>query len=68
MLVGNNNLIVYTNSATDPYTDGNPSLLLSQNQSNLDAVIGKLLITILDMFLGRAVADWRELEWCVSAD
>jgi hypothetical protein len=40
VLVGNNNLIVYTNSATDPYTDGNPSALLSQNQSNLDAVIG----------------------------
>jgi hypothetical protein len=40
VLVGNNNLLVYTNSATDPYTDGNPSALLSQNQSNLDAIIG----------------------------
>src|SRR4051812_1121614 len=36
LLVDNNNLIVYTNSATDPYTDNSPSLLLSQNQSNLD--------------------------------
>jgi hypothetical protein len=40
VLVASNNLIIYTNSATDPYTDGNPMMLLSQNQSNLDAVIG----------------------------
>jgi hypothetical protein len=40
ILVGNNNLLIYTNSATDPYTDNSPSLLLSQNQSNLDYVIG----------------------------
>jgi hypothetical protein len=40
VLVGNNNLIVYTNSGTDPYSDSNPSLLLSQNQANLDSVIG----------------------------
>jgi uncharacterized repeat protein (TIGR01451 family) len=40
VLVANNNLLVYTNTATDPYTDNNPSLLLSQNQSNLDFVIG----------------------------
>ncbi len=39
-LVANNNLIIYTNSATDPYTNGSPSALLSQNQANLDAVIG----------------------------
>lgn len=40
MLVAKNNLIVYTNSTTDPYTANNPGLLLSQNQSNLDYVIG----------------------------
>ena len=39
-LVVNNNLIVYTNSVTDPYTNSNPSALLSENQANLDAVIG----------------------------
>ena len=39
-LVANENLIIYTNSATDPYTDSSPSTLLSQNQSNLDSVIG----------------------------
>lgn len=39
-LVANNHLLIYTNSATDPYTNGSDSLLLSQNQSNLDAAIG----------------------------
>jgi hypothetical protein len=39
-LIANNNLIVYTNAATDPYTNNNGSTLLTQNQSNLDNVIG----------------------------
>ena len=39
-LVANNSLVVYTNAGTDPYTNNNPSLLLSQNQTNLDNVIG----------------------------
>ncbi|MBC7912239.1 MAG: carboxypeptidase regulatory-like domain-containing protein [Pyrinomonadaceae bacterium] len=39
-LVSNNNLIVYTNPSTDPYSNTNPTLLLTQNQANLDAVIG----------------------------
>jgi len=40
VLVANNNLIVYTNGGTDPYTNSNGSTMLSQNQTNLDAVIG----------------------------
>ncbi|MHA2030351.1 MAG: reprolysin-like metallopeptidase [Candidatus Kariarchaeaceae archaeon] len=39
-LVTNNNLIVYTNQGTDPYTNNNGFTMLSQNQANLDAVIG----------------------------
>ncbi len=39
-LVANNNLIIYTNPATDPYTGNNNSTMLSENQSNLDSVIG----------------------------
>src|SRR5207248_5133065 len=40
VLVANNNLLVYTDVNTEPYTNNSPSLLLSQNQANIDAVIG----------------------------
>jgi hypothetical protein len=40
ILVANNNLIVYTNPATDPYTNGDPGLMIGENQTNTDAVIG----------------------------
>ncbi len=40
VLVANNSLLIYTNAATDPYTANNCSLLLSENQANLDKVIG----------------------------
>jgi hypothetical protein len=39
-LVANNSSLVYTNPSTDPYSNGTPSSLLSQNQTNLDSVIG----------------------------
>lgn len=39
-LIPNNDLIIYTNSSTDPYTNFNGSTMLGENQSNLDAVIG----------------------------
>ena len=40
ILVSNNNTIVYTNAATDPYTNGDPDMMINQNQANIDAVIG----------------------------
>lgn len=39
-LIANNNQIIYTNGATDPYTNNNGSTMLGQNQTNLDTVIG----------------------------
>ena len=39
-LVGNNSSLVYTNAATDPYTNNNPDSLLTQNQTTIDSIIG----------------------------
>jgi hypothetical protein len=39
-LIANNNLIIYTNGATDPYTNDDGFEMLDENQMNLDAVIG----------------------------
>ncbi|MHC4697032.1 MAG: reprolysin-like metallopeptidase [Planctomycetota bacterium] len=40
VLVANNDLVVYTNGYTDPYSNGSGYQMLGQNQTNLDAVIG----------------------------
>ncbi len=40
VLIANNNLLVYLNGATDPYTNNNGGLMLTQNISNINAVIG----------------------------
>ena len=40
MMVANNNLLVYTNSATDPYANTNGGTMLGQNQTNIDNIIG----------------------------
>ncbi len=40
VLVGNNNLIVYTNAGTDPYTNGDGGAMLGENQTTCDNTIG----------------------------
>ncbi len=40
VMVANNNLLVYTNSSTDPYTNNNGSTMLTQNQNTCNSVIG----------------------------
>ena len=40
VLVANNDLIIYTNASAQPYSNGNPWSLLTQNQTTLDSVIG----------------------------
>lgn len=39
-LIANNDLIIYTNASTDPYTNNNGSTMLTQNVNNLNSVIG----------------------------
>lgn len=39
-IVANNNLLIYTNSATDPYTNDDGVAMLDENQTNVDAIIG----------------------------
>ena len=39
-LVANNDLVIFTDPSTDPYSDGNPSKMLGQNQVTLDKIIG----------------------------
>ena len=49
-LVANNNLIIYTDASTDPYTGNDNSTMLDQNQTNLDNVIGSLTYDIGHVF------------------
>ena len=39
-LVPNNNLLIFTNAATDGYTDGNQNTMAGENQGIVDGIIG----------------------------
>lgn len=40
VLVANNDLIIFTNASTDPYTNSNGNTMLSQNQTTCNNIIG----------------------------
>jgi hypothetical protein len=40
IIVANNDQVIYTSGASDPYTNTNGTTMLGQNQTNLDTVIG----------------------------
>ena len=40
VIIPNNNSLIYTTAASDPYTNGTPGTMINQNQTNADAVIG----------------------------
>ncbi len=39
-IIANNNLIIYTDPNNEPYTHGDPSKMISENQENINQVIG----------------------------
>ncbi|MBL0342799.1 MAG: T9SS type A sorting domain-containing protein [Bacteroidetes bacterium] len=50
VLIPNNNLLVYTNSTTDPYTNGNGGTMLTENINNCNTVIGSANFDIGHVF------------------
>jgi len=63
ILVANNDQIVYTNGAADPYSNGDGFAMLSQNQGNVNSVIGSANYDIGHVFStgGGGVASLRSV-------
>jgi hypothetical protein len=53
VLIANNNLLIYTNPNTDPYTDGNSLAMLPENQTTIDNVIGTANYDVGHVFGGQ---------------
>ncbi len=39
-IIANNDILIYTNAATDPYTNGDAGAMLQENQANVNSAIG----------------------------
>ena len=39
-IIANNNLIIYTNASSDPYTNGSPGSMINENQTTVNSIIG----------------------------
>ncbi len=55
IIVANNQNLIYTNANPGPYTDGNLSTMLGQNQTNINAVIGSANYDIGHVFSGQGL-------------
>ncbi len=55
-LIANETSIIFTDAATDGYTNGSPSTMLSENQSRLDSIIGSANYDIGHVFGGITVS------------
>lgn len=40
VIIPNNNLLIYTNPSSDPFSNGNPSSMITQNQTLVNSTIG----------------------------
>lgn len=67
-LVANNNVLIFTNAATDPYTNNDPEALLDENQATIDFRIGNANYDIGHVFStgggglaapGVGIAGWK---------
>ncbi len=49
-LIANNNNVIYTDALTDPFTNGNASLMITENRDNMNAVIGSANFDVGHLF------------------